>query len=105
GKEAAVKAAEDGPLIAQVFKTRIDPFVSKMRFIRVFSGKLTKDSVVKDVRTGKGVKIHQLLDVQGGHGEPIDEAHAGDVVLVAKIDDLQVGDTLVSHGDGLSLPQ
>lgn len=104
GKEAAVKGAEDGPLIAQVFKTRIDPFVSKMSFIRVFSGKLTKDSVVKDVRTGKGVKIHQLLDVQGGHVEPVDEAHAGDVVVVAKIDDLQVGDTLISNGEGVTLP-
>ncbi len=105
GKEAAVNAAEDGPLIAQVFKTRIDPFVSKMSFIRVFSGKLTKDSVVKDVRTGKGVKIHQLLDVQGGHVEPVDEAHAGDVVVVAKIDDFQVGDTLISNGEGVAMPQ
>jgi elongation factor G len=104
GAEAPIKAAEDGPLVAQVFKTRIDPFVSKMSFIRVFSGKLTKDCVVKDVRTGKGVKIHQLLDVQGGHVEPVDEAHAGDVVVVAKIDDLQVGDTLVGNGDGVALP-
>ncbi len=104
GKDAQVNAAEDGPLIAQVFKTRIDPFVSKMSFIRVFSGKLTKDSVVKDVRTGKGVKIHQLLDVQGGHVESVDEAHAGDVVAVAKIDDFQVGDTLVSNGENISMP-
>lgn len=104
GKETPIKAAEDGPLVAQVFKTRIDPFVSKMSFIRVFSGKLTKDCVVKDVRTGRGVKIHQLLDVQGGHVEPVDEAHAGDVVVVAKIDDLQVGDTLVANGDGVALP-
>jgi elongation factor G len=104
GKEVDVKSTDDGPLIAQVFKTRIDPFVSKMSFIRVFSGKLTKDSTVRDVRTGKGVKIHQLLDVQGGHVEPVDEAHAGDVVVVAKIDDLQVGDTLVSGSDGAALP-
>ncbi|MFO0919053.1 MAG: elongation factor G [Planctomycetaceae bacterium] len=105
GNESAVKAAEDGPLVAQVFKTRIDPFVSKMSFIRVFSGKLTKDSVVKDVRTGRGVKIHQLLDVQGGHVEPVEEAHAGDVVVVAKIDEFQVGDTLVSNGEGVAMPQ
>ena len=58
-----------------------------MSFIRVLSGKLTKDSTVKDMRTGRGVKIHQLLDVQGGQVESIDEAHAGDVVVVAKIDE------------------
>ncbi|GIX04412.1 MAG: elongation factor G [Planctomycetaceae bacterium] len=106
GEEIDVPASEQAPLIAQVFKTRIDPFVSKMSFIRVYSGKLTKDSVVRDVRTGKGVKIHQLLDVQGNHVETIEEAHAGDVVVVAKIDEFQVGDTLVgsSNGETVILP-
>ncbi len=104
GNEVDVPAADDAPLIAQVFKTRIDPFVSKMSFLRVFSGKLTKDSTVRDLRTGKGIKIHQLLDVQGGQVEAVDEAHAGDVIAVAKIDDFQVGDTIVSNGDGVMLP-
>lgn len=104
GEEVDVTSDEDAPLIAQVFKTRIDPFVSKMSFIRVFSGRLTKDSTVRDVRTGRGIKIHQLLDVQGGNVEAVDEAHAGDVVAVAKIDDFQVGDTLVSNGETLELP-
>lgn len=100
GQEVDIKSTVDAPLVAQVFKTRIDPFVSKMSFIRVFSGKLTKDSVVKDIRTGKGVKVHQLLDVQGSHVEAVDEAHAGDVVVVAKVDDFQVGDTLIGMGNG-----
>lgn len=95
GEDVPINTSPDAPLIAQVFKTRIDPFVSKMSFIRVLSGTLTKDSMVKDMRTGKGVKIHQLLDVQGGQVEAVDEAHAGDVVVVAKIDEFQVGDTLV----------
>ena len=75
-----------------------------MSFIRVLSGKVTKDSVVKDMRTGRGIKIHQLLDVQGGQVEAIDEAHAGDLVVVAKIDDFQVGDTLVNGDRGVTLP-
>ncbi|MDZ4684387.1 MAG: elongation factor G [Planctomycetaceae bacterium] len=104
GEEVDVGSSDEAPLIAQVFKTRIDPFVSKMSFIRVFSGKLTKDSTVRDLRTGKSVKVHQLLDVQGGQVESVDEAHAGDVVAVAKVDDFQVGDTLVNNGDGVLLP-
>ena len=104
GQDIEVNAAEDAPFVAQVFKTRIDPFVSKMSFIRVMSGKLTKDSVVKDMRTGRGIKIHQLLDVQGGQVETVDEAHAGDVVVVAKIDEFQVGDTLVNGDRGVTLP-
>lgn len=104
GEEIEVATDDEAPLIAQVFKTRIDPFVSKMSFIRIFSGRLTKDSTVRDVRTGRGIKIHQLLDVQGGNVEAVDEAHAGDVIAVAKIDDFQVGDTLVSNGETLELP-
>lgn len=104
GEEVDVPANDESPLVAQVFKTRIDPFVSKMSFLRVFSGKLTKDSNVRDLRTGRGVKIHQLLDIQGGQLEAIDEAHAGDVVVVTKVDDFQVGDTIVSNGDSVVLP-
>ncbi|MBI1345296.1 elongation factor G [bacterium] len=104
GEDVEIPAADEAPLVAQVFKTRIDPFVSKMSFIRVFSGKITKDTTVRDLRTGKGIKIHQLLDVQGGQVEPVEEAHAGDVVVVTKIDDFQVGDTLVMNGDGISMP-
>lgn len=104
GQEVEVPAAEEAPFVAQVFKTRIDPFVSKMSFIRVLSGRLTKDSMVKDMRTGRGVKIHQMLDVQGGQVEAIEEAHAGDVVVVAKVDEFQVGDTLVNGDRGVTMP-
>lgn len=104
GKDVEVVSTADAPLVAQVFKTRIDPFVSKMSFIRVLSGTLTKDSMVKDMRTGKGVKIHQLLDVQGGQVEAVEEAHAGDVVVVAKVDEFQVGDTLVGSDRSFVLP-
>lgn len=104
GDEIPIDAREDAPLVARVFKTRIDPFVSKMSFIRVLSGRLRKDDTVRDVRTGHGVRIHQLLDVQGGRTEPIDEAHAGDVVVVAKVDEFQVGDTLVTNGEAINFP-
>ncbi len=104
GDDVEVNSSDDGPLVAQVFKTRIDPFVSKMSFIRVLSGRMTKDSMVKNMRTGKPVKVHQLLDVQGGQVESIDEAHAGDVVVVAKVDEFQVGDTLVSSDRSFTLP-
>ena len=104
GQDEAVSSSEDAPLVARVFKTRIDPFVSKLSFIRVLSGKLTKDSIVRDVRSGKGVRIHQMLDMQGGHAESVDEAHAGDVVAIAKVEEFRVGDTLVAGNGSLSLP-
>ena len=53
GEEVEVKADPAGPLVAQVFKTRIDPFVQKLSFIRVFSGTLKKDSIVPVVGVRK----------------------------------------------------
>ena len=54
GEEVEVKADPAGPLVAQVFKTRIDPFVQKLSFIRVFSGTLKKDATVPVVGVAQG---------------------------------------------------
>ena len=106
GSEVEVMSDENGPLVAQVFKTRIDPFVSKLSYLRVFSGKIHKDTVVHCPQCNKNLKIHQIFHIQGGLQEPVEEAIAGDIIAVAKIDDLHVGDTVCNnngHGD-LILP-
>lgn len=107
GRSVVIDPSPEQPFVAQVIKTRIDPFISKMSYLRVFSGKLDKDTAVVNVRTGKPVRINQLLDVQGGKQEPVDSVSVGDIFAVAKVDDLQPGDTLTAdaNGDGLSLPE
>ena len=107
GSSVMLDPSPDQPFVAQVIKTRIDPFISKMSYLRVFSGKLDKDSSVVNVRTGKPVKINQLLDVQGGKQEPVNSVSVGDIFAVAKVDDLRPGDTIAAdaNGDGLSLPE
>jgi elongation factor G len=99
GKNSAGEAVEvppdpDAPLLAQVFKTRIDPFVAKLSFVRVYSGTLKKDSSVHAAKLNKNVKISQLLDVQGGKQEATDSAGPGDIIAVVKMDDLHTGETL-----------
>ena len=101
-EEVAVDAGGD-TLVAQVFKTRIDPFVSKMSFIRVFSGTLKKDSSVNVPRLGKPVKIGQLLSVNGAEQENVDQAVAGQIVALVKMEDLKVSDTLADD-NGTKLP-
>lgn len=103
GSEVTLDQTPEAPLVTQVFKTRIDPFVAKMSYLRVFSGTLSKDSSVTDSRTGKSLKISQLLEVQGGQQEPIDKAVAGEIVAVVKMDDLATGDTLSKDGS-LTMP-
>ena len=100
GSEVTLRPDPAGPLAAQVFKTRIDPFVQKLSFIRVFSGTLKKDETVHASKARKGVKISQLLRVQANHTEPVDSAGPGDIVAVAKAEDLHTGTCL---GD-LALP-
>ena len=94
GGEVDVKADPTGPLVAQVFKTRIDPFVQKLSFIRVFSGTLKKDSTLPVVGARKPVKLAQLFLVQANETEPIDEVGPGGIVAVTKVEELQTGGTL-----------
>lgn len=94
GEEVQVKADPAGPLLAQVFKTRIDPFVQKLSFIRIFSGTLKKDATVPIVGTRKGIKLGQLFRVQAEATEPIDEVGPGGIVAVVKVEELETGTTL-----------
>ncbi|MEO1995366.1 MAG: elongation factor G, partial [Planctomycetaceae bacterium] len=103
GAESVLDQKTDGPLVAQVFKTRIDPFVAKMNFLRIFSGTLTKDSSVR--RDDKLVKLGQLLTVQGGTNEQVDEAAAGSIVAVVKMEELVVNDCLTRDADGLGMAE
>ncbi|TWT33726.1 Elongation factor G [Posidoniimonas corsicana] len=94
GDEVTLKADPSAPLAAQVFRTRVDPFVQKLSFIRVYSGTLKRDSVVPSAEAPKGVKLGALLRVQADKTEPVDEAGPGDIVAVAKCDDLHTGMSL-----------
>lgn len=93
GERVELKSDPDGPLCAQVFKTRIDPFVQKLSYIRVYSGKLAPGTVHTST-SRKDIKLAQLLRVQGNHTDPVDAAGPGEIVAVAKTDDLHTGTSL-----------
>ncbi|HEV2972250.1 MAG TPA: elongation factor G [Pirellulales bacterium] len=94
GKEVPISLDATGPLVAQVFKTRIDPFVQKLSYIRVFGGMLKKDESVHVSGGRKNVKIGPLLEIQGSESHPVDSAGPGDIVAIAKTEDLHTGTTL-----------
>jgi len=94
GDVVTLKCDPNAPLAMQVFKTRIDPFVQRLSFIRVFSGTLKKDSTVHCSGSRKGVKIGPLLEVQASETEAIEEAGPGEIVAVAKCEDLHTGTSL-----------
>jgi elongation factor G len=93
-EEVTLEADPSGPVCAQVFKTRIDPFVQKLSFLRVFSGTLKTGMSIEASTARKGVKLAQLFKVQANETIPVDEAIAGDIVAVAKLEELHNGTTL-----------
>lgn len=94
GAELTLTADPSGPLVAQVFKTRIDPFVQKLSFVRIFSGTLKKDATVAASTARKGVKLGPLLEVKASETHAVEEAGAGEIVAIAKMEDLHTGTTL-----------
>jgi len=94
GDTITLKPDPAAPLAAQVFKTRIDPFVQKLSFVRVFSGTLKKDSTIESPGARKGIKIGPLLEVQAGETSPIEDAGPGEIVAIAKCEELHIGTSL-----------
>jgi elongation factor G len=92
--DVELKPDASGPLVAQVFRTRIDPFVQKLNFIRVFSGTLRRDDSVHASTARKNIKLGPILEVVGEQTHPIDEAGPGDIVAIAKMEDLHTGTVL-----------
>lgn len=92
--EVEIKPLASEQLVARVFRTRIDPFVQKLSFIRVYSGTLKKDDTVISHGSRKGIKIGPLLAVQGNETHPADSAGPGEILAIAKMEDLHTGTVL-----------
>ncbi len=94
GEETVLPCNINGPLAAVCFKTVADPFVGKMSFFKVVSGKLSADTPAYNVRTGETEKIGKIVTVKGGRQEDAKEIIAGDIGVVTKLAGVKTGDTL-----------
>jgi elongation factor G len=103
-QEVTLEPVESAELAAQVFKTLSDKFVGTLAFFRVFSGKLSAESPIVNLRTGKSSRTGGLLLMQGKQQKNVPEAIPGDIVAVAKIEDLHIGDSISTSPNGPRLP-
>jgi elongation factor G len=103
-QEVTLEPNESAEFVGQVFKTLTDKFVGNLSFFRVYSGKLTPEQPILNVRTGKGARAAGLLRMQGKTQKTIPEAIAGDIVAVAKVEDLHISDTVAVHTPAPKLP-
>lgn len=88
----------DAPVAAVVIKTLSDQYVGRINVLRIGQGRLRVDDVLTDARTGSAQRLHQLFRLHGKDQQPVSEVAAGDLVAVAKLDDVVTGDVLSSNG-------
>ena len=103
-KGEPVELARDpgGEPIARAFKVIVDPYVGRIVVMEVVSGTIAADATLTNVRTRSEERLHGLAYLFGSKLVPMDRAVAGDVVAVAKLNNVVVGDLLVQKSRDLS---
>jgi elongation factor G len=89
-----ISANDSGNFSSLAFKLWSDPFVGKLVFFRVYSGKLSKGDNVYNPRTRKRERISRLIQIQADKREDIDTCYSGDIAAIVGIKNITTGDTL-----------
>ncbi len=103
GKEVIRHADTEEPLAALAFKIATDPYVGRLCFIRVYSGKIDAGSTVYNTRTGKKERISRLYQMHSNKQNPKDVIEAGDICAAVGFKDIRTGDTLCSEKNLITL--
>ena len=88
------KPDDDEPLCALAFKIATDPYVGRLCYFRVYSGKLVAGSYVYNPRSGKKERISRIFQMHSNHQNPVDFIAAGDIGAGVGFKDIRTGDTL-----------
>ena len=88
------KPSEDAPTSALAFKIATDPFMGRLVFFRVYSGKIAAGSYVYNPRSGKKERISRLFQMNSKQEIPMDSIDAGDIGAGVGFKDIRTGDTL-----------
>jgi elongation factor G len=94
--EATRHADENEPFAALAFKIMADPYVGKLTYFRVYSGKLEAGSRVLNVNTGKTERIGRILMMHANEREDVQEIYAGEIAAAVGIKTVYTGDTLAA---------
>ncbi|HET7629995.1 MAG TPA: elongation factor G [Candidatus Saccharimonadales bacterium] len=94
GDEISRKPENSEPFAGLAFKIATDPFIGKLVFIRVYSGKLTSGSYILNATTGEKERVGRLVRMHADKREEIDEVAAGDIAAVVGLKNTTTGTTL-----------
>jgi elongation factor G len=93
----------DAPLAALVFKIVSDPYVGRLAYFRVYSGKISTGSMVLNSTKGRRERIGRLIRMYADRREDIEEVEAGDIAAVLALKDTFTGETLCTQGNPIIL--
>ena len=88
------KSSDEEPFAALAFKIMTDPYVGRLSFFRVYSGKLTAGSSVLNATKGKRERMGRILQMHANHREDIETVYSGDIAAVVGLKNTTTGDTL-----------
>ena len=94
GEEVRLQASDDEQFAALAFKVMTDPFVGKLTFFRVYSGKLSKGSYVRNATKDSKERIGRILQMHANSREEIDMVYSGDIAAAVGLKNTTTGDTL-----------
>lgn len=94
GTKVERKSSDDEPFAALAFKVMTDPYVGRLTFLRVYSGKLTSGSYVLNATNGKKERISRLVQMYADQRIEQDEVYAGDICAAVGLKDTTTGDSL-----------
>ena len=94
---------DDEPLCALAFKIATDPYVGRLCYFRVYSGKLDAGTYVYNTRSGKRERISRIFQMHSNHQNPVDFIAAGDIGAGVGFKDIRTGDTLCSEEHPITL--
>ncbi len=102
--EAVTRAADDSaPFSALAFKIMADPFVGKLTYFRVYSGKLESGSRVLNVSSGRTERVGRILMMHANDREEVNEVYSGDIAAAVGIKQIVTGDTLAAPDNPVKL--
>ena len=102
-KPLSRKPDESEPLCALAFKIATDPYVGRLCYFRVYSGRLEAGSYVYNTRSGKKERISRIFQMHSNHQNPVDVICAGDIGAGVGFKDIRTGDTLCDENHLIAL--
>ena len=102
-EELVRKFSDDESLSALAFKIMADPFVGKLAFVRVYSGKITSGSYIYNSSKGRRERVGRVLRMHANHREEMTEVFAGDICAIVGLKDTFTGDTLCDEKNPIVL--